>query len=343
MKNGPFQIILIGVLYQNILWVHAKEREYFQIFNAEKHEIKQQQIGDNIKFKCELKIHNGDSITGTEIKWYFKPCEPDFDTKSCADYYSDTNWKTIQCSTTPCRILYLENLTESDTGIYKCTMFPYKLDEIRFLNIRLVKRFRLNVKNYTVLPPEFSENFPPKNETALVGDQTVLQCRVNSKVPPKIKWFKSLKRNDNYSYINRRDINNSINLRQINHRIFKYFEKLYELMDTDGEKIISENIYLSKLILNDIKFEDEGFYACVAVNYQGLNIKETYLKVYSDNEIMEKESSDPIMFLMLFSMPLGLISLPLLCWSVYFCRRNILKNRQKYIENDEERELHSTI
>lgn len=101
-------------------------------------------------------------------------------------------------------------------------------------------------------------------------------------------------------------------------RMVKYQGSFYKRVDSDPPKAIAENVYLSKLIISEVTMENHGVYACVAINYIGLQIREVFLNVLPFEEIIvDEERSDPMEFLLLFLIPLGLVLLSLLTWLCY--------------------------
>lgn len=173
------------------------------------------------------------------------------------------------------------------------------------------------------------------NISVSMGSQAVFQCRVYSEEYPTIKWFRRLYDLKYSDY-------------ECPHSIVCYNGRAYELLDTAREKPISRDVYLSKLILNDVRSQDEGFYACVAISVRGHSIREAYLHMYTideeeedaNNNVEEEDmpnywsdyseendgaensaSSDPKEFWLLFLMPVGLAVLPLSVWLCYIVHK----------------------
>lgn len=87
----------------------------------------------------------------------------------------------------------------------------------------------------------------------------MLSCKCRSNVKPiTIKWFKQ-KANDSEtegyhsSYME-----------------IKYFENFYQPMPTVAIKELEDNLYLSKLTINNVT-EENSIYVCVAINYYGFS------------------------------------------------------------------------
>lgn len=162
----------------------------------------------------------------------------------------------------------------------------------------------------------------------------MFQCRVFSEEYPTVKWFRRLPPLKSGDYENL-------------HSVVYYSGRAYELLTTPREKPIGRDVYLSKLILNDVRPNDEGFYACAAISFRGHIIREAYLKIEYSTEGQSPEywsdytdenddlnHSEPQKFWLLFLMPVGLALLPITVWLCYVahkrCRR--LKDETKYSE-----------
>lgn len=176
--------------------------------------------------------------------------------------------------------------------------------------------------------PEFLDAFP-LSKTVSAGSQAVFQCRVYSEEHLTIKWFR---RQTNSKY------NNIDNV----HSLIYYNGQAYELLSSYREKPTAQNVYLSKLILTEVRLQDEGYYACVAISFRGHNIREAYLEVTMPDddsseywvEYEEEDdviTTDPKRFWLLFLMPVGLALLPLTVWLCYIihkrCRQKNLMDQ----------------
>ncbi|XP_065364400.1 fibroblast growth factor receptor 2 [Calliphora vicina] len=299
-------ILLNGVLYRSA--------NGFFIDYTENSELIQQQIGYNITLQCSLKgLVDETKTSDITYYWYFKQCgEGSGGTLNCYDTNDNEDWTQLPCEDNVCKSeLSLKNVTEKYSGLYKCTVMP-KMGNI--LDVKLVRTFQLDIKNSSMKIPEFLDAYP-LNKTLSRGSQAVFQCRVFSEEYPTIKWFRRL---PNLKYSDYENI----------HSIVYYNGQAYELLTSAREKPTAIDVYLSKLILNDVRSQDEGYYACVAISFRGHNIREAYLKVYaSDNDdsadywsdYSEEDDdlpTDPKKFWLLFLMPVGLALLPI---SVYLC------------------------
>lgn len=93
---------------------------------------------------------------------------------------------------------------------------------------------------------------------------------------------------------------------------------------------LSEDEYLSKLILNNISEKDSGIYICVGINLRGFKIREVFLNIIKDDEDQTTDIRD---LLLLFLIPVAFASLPLFIWGCYTCNR--LRRENKSTENYE--------
>lgn len=162
---------------------------------------------------------------------------------------------------------------------------------------------------------------------------------MHSEEHPTIKWFRRHVYTGYSSVAETPQPMSTYGASNFSAHIVRYNGRTYELLSTPPEKLISPQIYLSKLILNNVRTRDSGFYACVAISYRGHKIREAYLEIlppeedfeywaeYSNSEeTVNDDESDPREFLLLFLMPLGLAMLPLTVWGSYmiykYCTRN---------------------
>ncbi|XP_030370685.1 uncharacterized protein LOC115621235 [Scaptodrosophila lebanonensis] len=294
---------------------------------TENTELIQQRAGLDVKLQCDLKgLVDERKLDEIKIHWYFKQCSD-----NCHQFDSPEDWTALPCEQSLCRSeLWLRNITDRYSGLYKCTINPHVWDPTQTADIQLVRTYQLDVKNTSLAAPEFLDAYP-LNHTAAVESQVVFQCRVHSAEHPTIKWFHRL----NYAgSATGETLPPSIGNGNGNFstRIVRYNGRTYELLATAPEKLIGTQIYLSKFIINGVRLRDEGFYACVAITYHGHKIREAYLEVlpnapeteyWSDYNTSDEgdPSSDPREFWLLFLMPLGLALLPLSVWCGYLLYR----------------------
>lgn len=150
------------------------------------------------------------------------------------------------------------------------------------------------------------------------NQQISLQCKAKSlQKPTTIKWFK---RKDENDFENAEPYQNFLD----NYRSIKYFENFYEPWQSlGGIKELSDNIYLSKLLVNDV--EKNSVFVCIAVNYYGFSVREISVNFIEDDyheiifDLPENKSK------VLFLIPVVLL-LPI---SIMFCTiLYLLINRQ---------------
>ncbi|EDV42556.1 uncharacterized protein Dana_GF18049, isoform E [Drosophila ananassae] len=299
----------------------------FFVDYTENTELIQQRAGFDVKLQCNLKGLVDDSkLADIKIHWYFKQCS----NNNCHKLESIDDWTALPCEPSLCRPeLWLRNVTERYSGLYKCSINPHILDETQSVDVQLVRTYQLDVKNTSLAAPEFVDSYP-SNQTAFLGGQVVFQCRVHSEEHPTIKWFRR------HSYVGAQAVGEGspggASASNFSTHIVRYNGRTYELLSTASEKLMGPQLYLSKLILDGVRLRDAGHYACVAISYRGHKIREAFLQVQpiqTDSD-MEKEywldyddsedgipASDPREFLLLFLMPLGLALLPLTVWLTY--------------------------
>lgn len=146
------------------------------------------------------------------------------------------------------------------------------------------------------------------NKTAVLGSTAIFHCRVHSRVSrPSIKWLRKLNRSW------------STTPAQSN-RSIQYNNETFELMESSGERLLGDNIYVSKLILQNIGFKDAGAYDCLAFNYHGFQKQEIYLSVILPDKLLTQYRTEPnLMWLLLI--PILFITLPIFIWMCFFANK----------------------
>ncbi|XP_030573460.1 fibroblast growth factor receptor 3 [Drosophila novamexicana] len=309
---------------------------------TENTELIQQRAGYDVRLQCNLTgLVDERRLPDIRIHWYFKQCSDN----NCYQLESGDDWTALPCDSTLCRPeLWLRNVTERYSGLYKCSINPQVWD------VQLIRTYQLEVKNSSLAAPEFLDAYP-SNKTAIQDTRVVFQCRVHSEEHLTIKWFR---RHGYAAYMPAPETPQfPPGTSNFSAHIVRYNGRTYELLPTSPEKLISPQIYLSKLILNNVRLRDAGYYACVAISYRGHKIREAYLDVlppdenmeywvdYSNSdEVLTEDTSDPREFLLLFLMPLGLALLPLSVWGGYMiykrCTRHGECERIEQQYSDEE-------
>uniref|UniRef100_A0A224XJ43 receptor protein-tyrosine kinase n=1 Tax=Panstrongylus lignarius TaxID=156445 RepID=A0A224XJ43_9HEMI len=146
--------------------------------------------------------------------------------------------------------MLLEDLVTSDTGNYTCQV----CNEYGCIDFT----YKLIVQERFPHKPYILEGFP-HNKTALVNSTVLLECQLYSDLEPHIQWL-----------------------------------KVHTFSNNDGEppngtqlKVNASNPEV--LTLNNVTYDDEGWYTCVAGNSLGLTYSSAYLSV-----VDELEESEPI-------------------------------------------------
>ncbi len=169
----------------------------------------------------------------------------------------------------------------------------------------------------------------PKNTTAVADSQVVLQCHVKSLIRPSITWFKRQDDTPTSTIFNGRT--NLIQYLDTNGYLHYYAP-----LESAGERLRSDGVYLSKLILKDVTENATGYYGCVAMNYGGYKIQEAHLNVLDmlDDQNDEHDPGTPSLFL-LFLMPVGLALAPLTLWICYvlFRKQTVKRGDHKITTN----------
>ncbi|ETN64715.1 hypothetical protein AND_003532 [Anopheles darlingi] len=283
--------------------------------------VQQSVAGSDARLKCGIKEQHAEHMNASDVRWYFKPCGggEGFQQTACSDRTAldGYDWRPLNCDNKPCRVtLTIANVSDANAGLYRCTIHPYRTDNQTIYSIQLVRSFELLVikspLDESIPAPELMDNLPA-NTTAIVDTPIVLQCRVHSKVPPTIKWFRRLnKRLGEHSFNQNKSI--------------RYLENFYELLPSAGEKLLAHDVYLSKLILYNASERDIGIYVCVGINYVGVSMADAYVNlVHANGMPVEQEASGGYVGLMvLFLIPIALAVIPLLVWAAL----NVLRSRQ---------------
>ncbi|GMT07896.1 hypothetical protein PENTCL1PPCAC_30070, partial [Pristionchus entomophagus] len=142
--------------------------------------------------------------------------------------------------------LELEDVTESDQGLYRCAVFNSKGEIHRRYNISVVARMRS--------PPIIVPNIL-MNQTVNVNDTATFKCKVISDLIPHIIWLKIEQTKEGY------------------YHYYNESAKQYMFNYTETEKMPNAHITSSgqdsTLQLFDVQMADQGLYACVTGNSMG--------------------------------------------------------------------------
>lgn len=149
----------------------------------------------------------------------------------------------------------------------------------------------------------------PSNSTVPVYTQVIIKCKVYSKHPLFIWWFKQ---SDGSFY----DI--------------KYLDKFYSRIRTSIQVYPVPNeadTYLSKLNIHNVTVADSGNYACVGVTEHGIEKDYAMLRVLG-NANWEPRTS----FSLLFLIPLAFALVPTTVWLCYYRKKKVRRKDEEMIK-----------
>ncbi|CRL03235.1 CLUMA_CG016416, isoform A [Clunio marinus] len=238
-----------------------------------------------------LEMHEAFNTNSLVTWWFKRSCKG-----SCWNQPDENEWTEIDCDG-QCKIFLTLNDDKASNGFYLCRLFPYRVDEETILQIEFTKTFHVEIFDplSSLPPPEILNDTlndatnHVSNKTPLNKSQLILQCSVKSQQKPTIKWFKKK---------NEEEVNSEENSFESyksfieSTRSIKYFENFYEPIIglQGGLKELTDNLYLSKLIVNNIT--RNSIYVCVAINYSGFTFREFNVNqhVSEDEGIIVNES-----------------------------------------------------
>lgn len=142
--------------------------------------------------------------------------------------------------------------------------------------------------------------------------QIIIQCRVYSKQPPVIWWFKQ---SDGTNY----DI--------------QYSDKYYNRINTSVQVYAvphEYNVYMSKLNIHQTRGGDSGVYVCVAMTESGKDYKEAIVNVIT----VESQEARQNSFFILFLIPIIFALIPITIWLCYYKRKR--QTQKTVIQNHQE-------
>lgn len=283
----------------------------------QKPEVIRQQSGTDMVLKCNT---TSCLYHKHKIIWEFKACQPDFKKIPCTSLYESNSKGYAEKNSTWDKIsghiikkkcafnLELRNANESHSGLYRC-IEDNKI--IKTYEVEIID----SVNQYSGQPPELLDIIP-SNVTINQNMQIIIQCKVYSKQPPVIWWFKQ---SDGTNY----DI--------------QYFDKYYNRINTSIQVYAVPhelNIYLSKLNIYHAREVDSGVYVCVAMTESGKDYKDAIVNVITTNSYWEPHTS----FFLLFLIPVAFAAVPIIVWLCYYRKKK--KNvRITYIQNNRDPQL----
>jgi hypothetical protein len=138
------------------------------------------------------------------------------------------------------------------------------------------------------LPPPEILNDSSNNFHLPMNSQIILNCKAKSSQKPTLKWFK--KKDENFQEFIVTNGQTSYKDFMETSRSIKYFENFYEpIVVQSGLKELGENVYLSKLILNNVT--QSSVYVCVAINYFGFNYRENLIHIQPLPEVDDDDEN----------------------------------------------------
>lgn len=226
--------------------------------------------------------------------------------------------------------LQLKNINENHSGLYQCiednkTIKIYEVEVIGLYISQLDSRviqFIFSILDpishyYSVQPPELLDIIP-SNITINQSMQIIMQCKVYSKQPPVIWWFKQ-------SDVTDYDIH--------------YSNKFYNRINTSVlvYPVPNElNVYLSKLNIYHAREADSGIYVCLAMTEGGKDYKDAVVNVVTiSNNYCEPQTS----FFLLFLIPLVFVLIPTVVWLCYFRKK---KKDLRHVNAQNHQDVHLT-
>uniref|UniRef100_A0A336M6L7 receptor protein-tyrosine kinase n=1 Tax=Culicoides sonorensis TaxID=179676 RepID=A0A336M6L7_CULSO len=269
--------------------------------NQDIRQLIEREVGSDIQINCVIKPEHLPYNKDSKVDWYFQPCTSIFcDTSyNYLEISNDSEWiKLNQSSIT----LHLTDLdVDRHSGLYRCSMEPYKIRADATLNIHFYMNHHLVVTDSSQIIPRILDR-TPANITTSVGQTAVFHCRVQSHSfpPPLIKWYK---------------IETNTSNKKDSHTI-TYHNITYDLIKSGDQKQIADTLYLSKLIFQNVTVQHTGIYGCVALNYGGFIQQEAYLHVNSPFDSTKKPQINKYFWLFFF--PICLIIVPIIVYMWFY-------------------------
>ena len=152
--------------------------------------------------------------------------------------------------------LTIPSLQTRDSGAFSCV--AQNIIGTRALT------FTLNVRAGPGLASPAPNMMGPANISVEQGDTARLDCRVNTRTRPNIKWLKKLESGD---------------LRD--KEVINVGRDFYRLIESSSEVVSTHTgEFLSQLVLEGAVLQDEGMYICFVTSFNGgFNFKPSYLTV----------------------------------------------------------------
>uniref|UniRef100_A0A7G3AHM8 receptor protein-tyrosine kinase n=1 Tax=Lutzomyia longipalpis TaxID=7200 RepID=A0A7G3AHM8_LUTLO len=313
--KNPSILTLIGI-YLLALVPPIKAESRNSRIKSEPDQLKHIQLvqGSEVTLRCGIRNEHSDYMVPSEIEWFFKACGNAPNKTSCKSE-SDKSWTRLSCDGAPCQpTLVIKNPTEANSGLYRCSMNPYRPDNRTVLGIHVVNTYQLDVMSADMAdsPPEFIGH--GANVSIPLDGTAVLQCKVFSRIPPSIRWFRRQDNSSNYP---------SFTGDSYTH-VIQYLESTFESVQSAGQKLVGRDTYLSKFIINNVAEEDSGIYVCVSMNYNGYRIQETLLHVIGPERKHVRNQ-----FFLLFLIPILFAIIPVSMWLCFQLSRKRQRMQMK--------------
>ncbi|XP_063705365.1 fibroblast growth factor receptor-like 1 isoform X2 [Culicoides brevitarsis] len=262
------------------------------------------EIGSNIQMNCTISPDHLPFNQNSSVVWYFKPCTSIFcdDSYNYSEVSNETEWIQLNHSTPILKISDLD--VDRDSGLYRCSVEPYKVRENVTLNIQFVMNHHLVVIDSKRRIPHILDR-TPANISTYEGQTAIFHCRVRGDETTSIRWYKRGMPHTGDSLATARSIT--------------YLNVKYDLIRAGDQKKLADDLYLSKLMLTGVLIRDSGIYGCAAMSYGGFQKQEAYLNVtrapVGSDSIKITSSQEIRSFFWLFAIPICLfILLPCIIW-----------------------------
>ncbi|XP_055948043.1 fibroblast growth factor receptor 2-like isoform X1 [Argiope bruennichi] len=141
--------------------------------------------------------------------------------------------------------LVMDQLDTSDAGNYTCVV-TNPVGSVSFT-------FKLDVQERVSHRPIFQE--APANQTVVVGGRAKFECKFISDLQPRVIWLRHFAVNGSYS----------------DQSELPYIKPVTSTDTNETDPYV--------LVIQNVSFEDEGYYTCLAANEIGVSYRSGYLKV----------------------------------------------------------------
>lgn len=202
--------------------------------------------------------------------------------------------------------LSIPSLSESDSGLYVCVASN--------MAGSTVVEFSVTVESPRVELPSISR---VTNTSARPGETAVLQCRVQSSLPPSVQWLKKVEQGEEEQE------ESSLSLGNMELVTVQREE------DRSGLVTLGQGRYLDTLVIDHVRTTHGGLYVCFATNTAGgFNYQSAHLEILAPEQ-METSLDEPEDQQLFLGLVIGLVSVVLiLLAAIFFC---LIKTRHKLL------------